>query len=198
MAKRAKRQPGKPRSTERAITPADRQQIADLWLQGRPVRAIADGLGVHHSTVQHHLDAVRAEWCVDEQRRADQLAKVDLMERVAWERFQRSTKPQTRRQLKRELAAGLAAEGVDPKEAAKLIEEVVTRTTRTGETAWIGIIQWCADYRAKVHGWYAAQRAEITQSGEVRFAGLTGEAAEARAAALVRRLLAAPRVPDPH
>lgn len=145
MAKeRVKRGAGRPRAVARAIDPDEIQRIADWRLQGCSLSEIALRLGVHRSTVQHHLKAIGHEWQVGHNvDRAEQLAKVNLMERVAWERFEQSMKPQTRKQLKFDLAKDLKAKNVDAAEARRLVEEVVTRTTRTGEPAWLGVIQWC-------------------------------------------------------
>ncbi len=191
MAKeRVKRGAGRPRAVARAIDPDEIQRIADWRLQGCSLSEIALRLGVHRSTVQHHLKAIGHEWQVGHNvDRAEQLAKVNLMERVAWERFEQSMKPQTRKQLKFDLAKDLKAKNVDAAEARRLVEEVVTRTTRTGEPAWLGVIQWCAEYRAKVFGWYASQKQEVEHREGYRVAGLSGDEARDRVAKKIRELL---------
>lgn len=161
MAKRKKtRKPGRPRKKARIITLEKRELAADLILKGRPLREIAKLLDVDESTVRYHLEHwIEPAWRENSRERRDrEMAKVDLLERTAWLCFEKSQKPQTRRQIKQALTEA----GGDP----QIIERVLTKTTRVGEATWVDVIQWCIDWRAKMHGSYAAEKHEHAMAGE--------------------------------
>jgi DNA-binding transcriptional ArsR family regulator len=162
----AKRRPGKPKKSERVVSPAVLEEIGDLFLEGVPISQIAKRFEVDPSTIRHHLDtSIRPVW--QESMRAtlaDDLAKVGHIERIAWERFHASQQPETRRQIKR----ALVEEGADP----QIVEKVVTKITKTGEVAWIHVLQWCIEHRARVHGHYAPTRHHVDMGGELRVAGM--------------------------
>jgi predicted transcriptional regulator len=163
----AKRGAGKPRPSERPVTPEKLEQIADMFLEGTPITRIAEAIGVTRQTIQYHLDAtIRPIW--QEKMRstlADDLAKVGHIERIAWERFHVSQQPETRRQVKK----ALVDEGADP----QVVEKVITKITKTGEVAWLQVAQWCIEHRAKVHGHYAPTRHQVDMGGELRVAGMS-------------------------
>jgi predicted transcriptional regulator len=163
----AKRGPGKPRPSERPVTPEKLEEIADKFLEGVPLTQIAEAIGVTRQTIQYHIDAtIRPIW--QERMRstlADDLAKVSHLERVAWERFRVSQRPETRRQVKK----ALVAEGADP----QVVERVLTTVTKNGEAVWLQIVQWCIEHRARVHGHYAPTRHQVDMGGELRVAGMS-------------------------
>jgi predicted transcriptional regulator len=75
-----------------------RQQVADLFLQGRTQSFIAAQLEIAQSTVSEDLHHVREAWhesaigMIDETRERE-LKKIDLVEREAWAAWERSQKP---------------------------------------------------------------------------------------------------------
>jgi AraC-like DNA-binding protein len=97
MAKKAdtNRKPGRPKTLERPIGPAEQDRIASLYLRHYPLTAIAEELGVSEHTVRHHLQKhVRPAW--REQMAADlgaDLAKTREIERAAWERHRETSDP---------------------------------------------------------------------------------------------------------
>ena len=48
-----------------------------------------------------------------------------------------------------------------------------TEISRTGEVAWIQVVQWCLNFRAKIHAHYAPVRHKADMGGELRVAGKT-------------------------
>src|SRR5579872_30225 len=75
-----------------------RAETADLYLKGCTQEAIARTLGVSQPTVSRDLDELRGAWrrqAIDdfEESRARELQKLDLIEREAWEAWERSQTP---------------------------------------------------------------------------------------------------------
>jgi DNA-binding transcriptional ArsR family regulator len=169
MAKKATttRRAGRPKRSERAIGPKQLDTIASMYLQHATISEIAAALKVAHSTVRHHLDThVKPTWAAEARKDLHaELARVALIEKTAWERFHASQKPQTKRQIRKELADAGGDE--------KIIEKILTRTTRTGEVAWIQVVQWCLEFRARIFGHFAPSKYQVESAGEFRVAGAT-------------------------
>jgi IS30 family transposase len=151
---------GKKRQPSRKVTPEVRDKIEEALLKGRPLREIARNLGLAESTIRYHQEhTIEPAWRErSEERRHAEIAKVDLLERIAWERFEKSTRPETRRQIKQ----AMIDEGADP----QIIERVLTTTTRVGEACWVSVIEWCIDWRARLHGGYSPEKHEHSRRGE--------------------------------
>lgn len=97
MAKRKtpKRKPGRPKTRERLIGPAEREQISALYLRHCPVTAIAEKLGVSERTVRHHLEThIVPVWKAEmaAQLHID-LAKTAEIERAGWKRYEETGDP---------------------------------------------------------------------------------------------------------
>ena len=75
-----------------------RQRVSDLYLQGRPLHSISEELRVPMTTLWRDLKAIQKEWRSSTIRNFDEqveqeLKKLDLVEREAWEAYERSKKP---------------------------------------------------------------------------------------------------------
>jgi hypothetical protein len=75
-----------------------RRQIADMYLKGRTQMEIAGQLAVSQMTVSRDLAIVEAEWRKEsiiefERSRLRELQKLELVEREAWDAWQRSQNP---------------------------------------------------------------------------------------------------------
>lgn len=160
------RKPGYHKPGERPVWPEVLRRIGKLWLQGRNNCTIAREIGVDESTVRYHLEhSIKPEWHEQMRSRlAEDLAKVALLERVAWERFGSSAPCETHEQVEKALLQG----GAKP----RIVKQATRTVTRTGEVAWLQIIQWCLDFRARIHGHYAPVRHHVDTGSEFRVAGM--------------------------
>lgn len=75
----------------------DALQSFDWYLKGVPIAEIAEKVGRHRDTVSRHLKRAREHWSKQlassyETHVADQLARLDRIERAAWEGWERSLK----------------------------------------------------------------------------------------------------------
>ncbi len=142
-----------------------------MALKGIPNIQIAEAVGIDESTVRHHLDStIRPQWREDSRSRLyEDLAKVALMERTAWERFESDAPAETIEQVEK----GLRESGRSKRVGLRIIKQATRSVKRPGETAWLQVIQWCSEFRAKIHAHYAPARHHVDAGGEMRVAGET-------------------------
>lgn len=154
------------------VAPDQMERIGVLWLQQWSVPRISAVLGVTDATVRYHLEnSILPVWQNAMLRNVEiELARVDLIERIAWEQFESSQGTETTESVKTRLAKEDSLDG-------ELIERAVTKTKRlTGQPAWIAVVQWCVDWRSKIAGYYAAKGIDV--SGTIRVAGKSREEIE--------------------
>ena len=174
-----RRRPGRPPRDQRPVTPRVIEGFADMWLSGRTLRQIAAEFGVTRNTVAHHLDrSVRPLWRRRmEDRLSEEIARIDYVERIAWQKFHESEKPQTKRQVKKALVDDGGAN-------LEVVEKVMTKIKRTGEPVWLNLVQWCIDARARYLS-YEPPRT-IKAQNEYRVAGKSPDQVNEE---MMRRLL---------
>jgi transcriptional regulator with XRE-family HTH domain len=90
--------PGKNRKNQLHQRLDRRRQVAQLYSRGLSQVEIAERLGVSQPTVSNDLKVLRAEWLPSaltdfNQAKAQELAKIDNLEREAWTAWQRSCGP---------------------------------------------------------------------------------------------------------
>ena len=160
-----KRRTGKPSTP--VITEAEREIIATMHLQHRTNVEIATELGCTEGTIRHHLKHhIKPVWHARHGAQLSQeLARVNLLERIGWERFYVSLEPETRTQAKFLVAKA----GADP----QLIEEAITKIQTTGNSTWVDLIKWCIDWRCRIFGSYAPTKIHRQIDNELRVAGKT-------------------------
>ena len=147
------------RRRNRAEIERDRRRIADLYLQGWLQADIAKDIGVAQSTVSRDLVALHGEWkksaLLDfNEAKAQQLAKIDRLEREYWEAWARSC----------EDAETVRQEGGTKSKDGKLLPpDKVVRTSKgqAGDPRFLQGVQWCIDRRIKILGVDSAQKLDI-------------------------------------
>lgn len=162
---KTKRGVGRPRKSDRVVTPEVLRKINDMWCENVPVIEIGNRLGLGSTTVQYHIDRTllpvwRKELVVGAEV---ELAKIGHIERIMWERWLVSQDPQSRESIKMALMEG----GSD----LEVVERAKVLTKRTGEVSWLHVIQWCIEQRCKICGHYAPEKFEIDGKIEYRVAG---------------------------
>lgn len=139
----------------------DRQREADLYLQGWLQVDIAAELGIDQSTVSRDLKALQKDWLNSALRdfdelKAQELAKIDRLEREYWRAWERSC----------EDTETLRQEG-KPEEVAKIVK---TAKGQAGNPQFLQGVQWCIERRCKVLGVEAASKLDVTTGGKaIRF-----------------------------
>jgi hypothetical protein len=139
-----------PRSKQQDLALAKRrQEVASLYLQQRTMRQIAQQVGASHGTVCNDVNALEAHWrelAIEDIRSAKgrQLAKLRLMEREAWEQWQRSKKDIERQTTMQETS---------DKDGAKM-RATLLKEARLADDRYQGRVAWCMEQEAKLLGLY--------------------------------------------
>jgi len=134
----------------------DRRKIADLYLQGFIQADIADKIGVCQQTISNDLKSLHKEWIASalvdfDEAKAQELAKIDRLEREYWAGWDRSREDAETSTAK--------VKGDGDKEATKTVKG------QAGDPRFLAGIQWCIDRRCKILGVDAPKRHEITGEG---------------------------------
>jgi len=146
-----------PTRNERLAIAQRRIQVADLYMQGLRQIDIAGQVGVSIDVVGLDLKAVRKEW---EGRRveardrwvAEQLARIDHIERLATAGWQRSCgDAQERRTVT--TPAQRARKGVAA--VPKQVKEIQNTKGQAGDPRFLERMAWCVEQRLKIVGGYA-------------------------------------------
>lgn len=166
--------------TQRTATQkaADRAAIADRYLRGELQSVIAAALGIDQSTVSRDLKAVQAEWLTRsvaqvDARKAEELARLDALEReyrAAWEASQQPITRSTQHVIRD--AAGKPT----PNRAT-----TTSVSARDGNPAYLAGVLACIDRRCKLLGIDAPQRVDVrvlAQQEAERLAAATGQNAD--------------------
>ena len=145
MRGRAGRPPGSTtRHSEQRLS--DRSKLAGLYLHGVSTTEMAVRVGLTRRTVQAELVAIRDDWKgrtqIDfESAIAQQLDRVDLVEKYAFEGWERS----------------LTRKTVETKQAVRTVNGQVDRATVRAETgngdpAFLARMSWCIEQRCRILG----------------------------------------------
>lgn len=125
----------------------DRRRIADLYLQGWLQVDIAAELDLNQSTISRDLKALYGVWLqsalVDfDEAKANELAKIDRLEREYWDAWGRSRLDAETETVK---------EGIDA-DVREYSEKVFQIKGQVGSVSFLRGIQWCIEQRCKILG----------------------------------------------
>src|SRR5262249_27912486 len=128
-----------------------RQQIAEMRLQGWSQQAIADRLDITQATVSNDLKSIRQQWrermIADfNDLQAEELQRVERIEREAWAGWERSQKP-----------AESAVIEADPKKARRK-----TVKNQHGDPRFLSIVSSCIQSRRAILGLDAPKKVAPT------------------------------------
>ncbi len=148
-----------------------RQRIAHMYMRGKTQWEIAEIVGISQSQVSIDLNKIKEEWktqmVADYSTKLDEeLAKLDHMERVLWERFERSCEDAETTHKREEMA--LLPSGEDggeprgkggkprPNDPAKMlpVKTVIEHTKKgqVGDPRWTEQIKSICEMRLKLIG----------------------------------------------
>ncbi len=134
---------------------ADRVDVARMYLERRTIDEIARTISRNRKTVMTDLRFLEAEWLktadrLTSARKAEELARIDRIELLAWEGYYRSM--ETREITKTVLEQG--GLGGQRTKAESRKESLI------GDPRWLDKISWCVEQRAKILGLYAPTKSE--------------------------------------
>ena len=135
---------------------ARREDVARRYLQGQTQSEIADVFGVSQAQISKDLAAIRAAWLASAMRdfdalKAQELAKIDAVEREYWLAWERSKKD-------KEISVQEGGE-VDPQTRKPRIKKVVMRKEgQAGNPAFLAGVLTCIERRCSILGLDAPKR----------------------------------------
>jgi len=123
----------------------DRRNISSLYLQLKTQSEIAETVGVNQSTVSRTLKSLQKEWQSSSlmdfnEAKARELAKIDHLELVYWDAWERSKKAEETSTTKR-------VEGDITRTEAQ-----IQKKDSVGDKKFLDGVQWCIDKRCKILG----------------------------------------------
>lgn len=130
-----------------------RERVARLYLEGKTQTEIAGELKVSQPTVSEDLAWVRGEWKKSAEfafgdRVAEELARLDEVEREAWQAWERSKKKLKRVSTK--TVKNVPEASKDP--AVEREEETSVEEGRDGDPRHLNVVMDCIDKRCKILG----------------------------------------------
>jgi transposase len=152
---------------DKAQVARDRLRISDLYLQGWIQADIAEKVGLSQATVSRDIKALQQEWLDQaganfDAAKAQELAKIDRLEREYWRAWLRSCEDA-------ETEATKAVETEDGK--PQRYEASSQRKRQAGDPRFLNGVQWCIEQRCKILGVYAPE--EIKGNIVMTYAGNT-------------------------
>jgi hypothetical protein len=131
-----------------------RQIVAGMYLEGKTQHEIAIEVNVSQGTISNDLKAIQKLWIEKsieaiDKKKAEELAKIDKLERTYWESWERSLEA-----FKSKTVKGKKAEaGKDAN-----IEQTLKEEERVGDPRFLTGVQWCIEKRLKLFGLEAPQK----------------------------------------
>lgn len=146
-------------SRENTVIAHRRQEVAARYLRGEYQTTIAQALGIDQAQVSRDLKAIRGLWLASAIRdfdaaKAQELAKIDEVERAAWVAWERSTQ-------NKEVATQESG-GIDAKTKKPILKKAVLRKEgQSGNPAFLNTVLTCIERRCKILGLDAPTRFQI-------------------------------------
>ena len=139
----------------------DRKRIGELYLKGWLQVDIAAELGLGTATISRDLKTLHEEWrasalCDYDEAKGRELARIDSLELVYWEEWERSKEDMQTTVTER--LAGYGDQGARDKAR-------VRKEERLGDPRYLAGVQWCIVKRCNLFGLDAPTRQEISGSG---------------------------------
>jgi hypothetical protein len=151
-----------------------RKRVAEYYLRGMQQWEIAEREGVSHDAIYRDLQALRQLWLDSGLRdfdalKAEQLARIDRIETVAWEAWERSCQDAQTRTERTYTEAG-----------AQQTDTTLQTKRQAGDPRFLERVGWCVEQRLKIIGAYAAEKHEHSLTVEQRRTRLAGILASLR------------------
>lgn len=138
------------------------KEVSNLYLQGYAIYMIAEKLGIAYSTVGFDLEKMRVQWLATSvvdfsERKAMELAKIDLLEETAHKAWFRSCEDSEQKKVgKTEERIPIKEIGPDGKATwePKMVPTKVIKSRdvkgQSGNPRFLDTIAWCIETRLKM------------------------------------------------
>jgi len=142
----------------------DRLKISDLYLQGWLQVDIAEEVGISTATVCRDISYLQEAWQQSslvniDAKKAEELAKVDRLEREYWRAWVRSC--EDAETIRQEGSKNIADEKVKP------VKIVKTAKGQAGDPRFLAGVQWCINKRCEILGIDAPKKIAGPDGGDL-------------------------------
>ena len=139
-----------------------RLRVARLYLEGKRQKEIAEIVEVDQSTISRDLEAIRQAWLRStildfNTIKAEQLARIDHLEMIAYRDYEASVKPVETITQKEERPT--LVDGKQEKGATTITQR--KHRAPVGDRGYLDIVKWCISERSKIYGIYEAIKLQI-------------------------------------
>ncbi len=139
----------------------DRAETARLYLQGWTQAEIAVKLGLSRPQISYDMEAVRREWVQSavmdfNAKKAEELAKIDRLEREYWDAWQASLKT---------LETTTTEQTTDGAGESGRVKAALRKAEQTGDPRYLAGVERCIEARCKLLGLNAPQKTQLTGPG---------------------------------
>jgi hypothetical protein len=147
-----------------------RRKVAALYSERKTQTFIADELGISQTTVSRDIKALMKQWressiALIEERVAEELGKINNLEREYWEAWHRSCGTQEISRTK--IIASASKAGV--LSGQQPVEKSIQKRDLIGNSAFLAGVQWCIDRRCKLLGLDQPEKREVLLKGYITF-----------------------------
>jgi hypothetical protein len=131
----------------------DRVTIAELYIKGVYQSVIAKQLGLSQVQISYDLKAIQKQWIKEttlslDQYKGKELARLDEVERTAWDGYSRS-----KQEFKSKIIKGKELEkNKEGQTKGKSIEQTIKTEERVGNPKFLDVIVKCIELRCKLLG----------------------------------------------
>jgi predicted transcriptional regulator len=148
-----------------------RHKTAKLYLQGKTQSQIGELLGVTAATISNDLGEIRAIWRTEakvhfDDRKAQEIAKLDRVEAEAWEAWERSCQlaesNSKRTEYSRTIVKKRGRRGAHKIKPIKIVEEV-TKRGQAGDPRFLEQVERCVTMRLRVLGMLKGESTNVNQ-----------------------------------
>jgi len=153
-----------------------RKTVSELYLRGWTQWQIGQHVGFDQGTICEDLKVIRKLWLAEsvtkfDEAKAEEMAKIDLLESTAWNAWLKSCDPLESRTVRTEKApripkivgnpksqttrVRIEREGLDAQHTPlHVIKKNIERTLKgqTGNPAYLETIKWCVEMRLRIRG----------------------------------------------
>lgn len=145
-------------SRETTVIARRRQEVAERYLRGEYQTTIAAALNIDQAQVSRDLKALRELWLASAVRdfdaaKAQELAKIDEVERAAWGAWEKSTQNKE--------VATQETDGVTEAGRPRIKKAVLRKEGQSGNPAFLNTILTCIERRCAILGLDAPKRFQI-------------------------------------
>lgn len=139
--------------------------VAERYLRGEYQSTIAEALGVDRSTISRDLAAIRRAWLASavrdfDEAKAQEIAKIDAVEREAWAAWSRSTEDRevaTQEEINDPITY-TDAKGVPQTKNKTRRRATLRREGQTGAAVFLDVVLRCIAKRCEILGLDAPKR----------------------------------------